>query len=82
MSSLRTSCARRTLRARRLLHRWIGSIAATRGQGTVEYVGIVIVIGVLLVALKAGVGDQGDAIGKKISKAVSGAIESVVQGKG
>jgi hypothetical protein len=82
MTSLRTTCTRRALRARRALQRWLGSLAATRGQGTVEYVGIVIVIGVLLVALKAGIGDQGDAIGKKISKAVSGAIESVAQGKG
>jgi hypothetical protein len=41
----------------------------------------VIVIGVLLVALKAGMGDQGGAIAHKISKSVSDAIQTVMDGK-
>jgi hypothetical protein len=50
-----------------------------RGQGTVEYVGIVIVIGVLLVAVKAGVGGTAaSALGKKISTSVSNAIQHVM----
>jgi hypothetical protein len=89
MSPIRTAyvrTARRTRHAlRRLLAalRWTGGrrLADCRGQGTVEYVGIVIVIGVLLVALKAGMGDQGGAIAHKISKSVSDAIQTVMDGK-
>ena len=90
MSSLRTACARTartTLHAvQRLLAGTIAKggvrgLASTRGQGTVEYVGIVIVIGVLLVALKAGMGDQGGTIAHKISKSVSDAIQGVIEGK-
>ena len=40
-----------------------------------------IVIGVLLVALKAGMGDQGGTIAHKISKSVSDAIQGVIEGK-
>jgi hypothetical protein len=56
-------------------------LASARGQGTVEYVGIVIVVGVLLVALKAGVGDTWHAIANKISASVSDAIQTVMDGK-
>jgi hypothetical protein len=55
-------------------------LASARGQGTVEYVGIVIVVGVLLVALKAGVGDAGHTIANKISASVSDAIQTVMNG--
>lgn len=90
MSSLRTACART---ARTTLHafywlltgptrtRRLRGLTSSRGQGTVEYVGIVIVIGVLLVALKAGMGDQGGTIAHKISKSVSDAIQGVIEGK-
>ena len=90
MSSIRTAwtqTARRTrdaIRALRAVQRWRSArrrLAGCRGQGTVEYVGIVIVIGVLLVALKAGMGDQGGAIAHKISKSVSDAIQTVMDGK-
>jgi hypothetical protein len=87
MSSIRTAwtqTARRTqdaIRALRPVPRWRRRLADCRGQGTVEYVGIVIVIGVLLVALKAGMGDQGGAIAHKISKSVSDAIQTVMDGK-
>jgi hypothetical protein len=63
--------ARSSARLRRL--------GTCRGQGTVEYVGIVIVIGVLLVAVKAGVGGAAaSALGKKISTSVSNAIQHVM----
>jgi hypothetical protein len=89
MSSIRTACARTAQRTRHavrslLAQRWRSGprrLADCRGQGTVEYVGIVIVIGVLLVALKAGMGDQGGAIAHKISKSVSDAIQTVMDGK-
>jgi hypothetical protein len=61
--------------------RWSGlrQLRTCRGQGTVEYVGIVIVIGVLLVAVKAGVGGSAaSALGKKISTSVSNAIQHVM----
>jgi hypothetical protein len=78
MSSFRTTYARVRGSARRALR----GLSACRGQGTVEYVGIVIVIGVLLVALKAGMGDQGGTIAHKISKSVSDAIQNVMDNKG
>ncbi|MDX6569268.1 MAG: hypothetical protein QOH15_1846 [Gaiellales bacterium] len=90
MSSIRTArtrTARTTARAVRWVirpGRWSayrGRLADCRGQGTVEYVGIVIVIGVLLVALKTGMGDQGGTIAHKISKSVSDAIQTVMDGK-
>jgi hypothetical protein len=67
--------ARARLRDRRL--------CSARGQGTVEYVGIVIVIGVLLVALKTGVaGKHGGQVGEKLTKALSDAIDSVMKKDG
>jgi hypothetical protein len=90
MSSIRTACARTARRARAAVRNLRAAprvraghrrLADCRGQGTVEYVGIVIVIGVLLVALKAGMGDQGGAIAHKISKSVSDAIQTVMDGK-
>ena len=57
-------------------------LASSRGQGTVEYVGIVLVIGALLIALKSGVaGDNGSGIAAKLTKAVSGAIDTVMKDK-
>lgn len=89
MSSIRTACARTAQRTRHAVRNLLAQrrrsgprrLADCRGQGTVEYVGIVIVIGVLLVALKAGMGDQGGAIAHKISKSVSDAIQTVMDGK-
>ena len=58
-------------------------LAASRGQGTVEYVGIVIVVGVLLVAVKAGIGKSGaHDIAAKISSSVTQAVQDVVGAKG
>jgi hypothetical protein len=79
MSSFRTTYARVSGSARRALR----GLSACRGQGTVEYVGIVIVIGVLLVALKTGVaGKHGGQVGEKLTKAVSDAIDSVMKKDG
>ena len=80
MNSLVRPCASACLVARRWVHDQLWhSLSSARGQGTVEYVGIVIVVGVLLVALKAGVGDSGHAIAGKISKSVSDAIQNVME---
>jgi hypothetical protein len=90
MISLRTACARTARTTRHVVRgllagsswkRRLRALSSSRGQGTVEYVGIVIVIGVLLVALKAGMGDQGGTIAHKISKSVSDAIQGVIEGK-
>jgi len=88
MNRIRTTGAhavRRTHRAAQRLvvaPRWsagLRRLRTCRGQGTVEYVGIVIVIGVLLVAVKAGVGGAAaSALGKKISTSVSNAIQHVM----
>jgi hypothetical protein len=87
MNRLRTAGAHAVHRthgtAQRLViaARWSGlrRLRTCRGQGTVEYVGIVIVIGVLLVAVKAGVGGSAaSALGKKISTSVSNAIQHVM----
>jgi hypothetical protein len=56
-------------------------LASGRGQGTVEYVGIVILVGALLIALKAGMGDKGGTIAHKISTSVSNAIQDVMDSK-
>jgi hypothetical protein len=58
-------------------------LASSRGQGTVEYVGIVLVVGALLLALKSGLGPGiGKEIGTKLTAAVAQAITSVTAGKG
>jgi uncharacterized protein (DUF697 family) len=58
-------------------------LAESRGQGTVEYVGIVLVVGALLLALKSGLGPSvGKDIGNKLTAAVAQAITSVSAGKG
>ncbi len=88
MESLRNRLGRHleTLRALRPLDRWHDAcrrLAMTDGQGTVEYVGIVLVVGALLLALKAGLGNSvGTTIGSKIGKAVGSAIDAVAAAKG
>jgi hypothetical protein len=51
-----------------------------RGQGTVEYVGIVLAVAVLLLALTGPLGKQNDAIARKIGGAVAHAIDTTVAG--
>jgi hypothetical protein len=89
MNAIWRTYARTAQRSHLALQRLLGAscwsaglrrLSSTRGQGTVEYVGIVIVIGVLLVALKTGVaGKNGGQVGEKLSKAVSEAIDSVMK---
>ena len=50
---------------------------ARRGQGTVEYLGLVLVIGVLLVAVSQHL-DGAGGVGKTISRAFGNAIDRVV----
>jgi hypothetical protein len=75
-----------SLRALRPIDRWQDAcrrLAMADGQGTVEYVGIVLVVGALLLALKAGLGNSvGTTIGSKIGKAVGSAIDAVAAAKG
>jgi hypothetical protein len=79
----RTHARRLQQRAEALWCRGLRRIAASRGQGTVEYVGIVIVVGVLLVAVKAGIGKSGaHDIAAKISSSVTQAVQDVVGAKG
>jgi hypothetical protein len=77
----RAHCMHSTAQRLVIAARWsrLRRLRTCRGQGTVEYVGIVIVIGVLLVAVKAGVGGSAaSALGKKISTSVSNAIQHVM----
>jgi hypothetical protein len=66
---------------RNLLDRWNDGcrrLASTQGQGTVEYVGIVLVVGALLLALKSGLGHGATtSISSKLISAVSQAIATV-----
>jgi hypothetical protein len=70
---------------RKLVARWNDGcrrLASAQGQGTVEYVGIVLVVGALLLALKSGLGtDVGTKVGGKLTAAVADAIDTVVKGK-
>ncbi len=59
----RTSLTRRRLRGR-------------RGQGTVEYLGLVLVVGVLLVAVSQHV-DGAAGVGKTISRSFGNAVDRV-----
>jgi hypothetical protein len=67
---------------RKLVARWNDGcrrLASAQGQGTVEYVGIVLVVGALLLALKGGFAHiSTTAISTKLVSAVSQAIASVV----
>jgi len=79
----RTNARRLQWHAAALCCRGLRRLAASRGQGTVEYVGIVIVVGVLLVAVKAGIGKSGaHDIAAKISSSVTQAVQDVVGAKG
>jgi len=64
------------LRVTRALRR----LRLARGQGTVEYVGIVLAVGVLLLALTGPLGKQNDAIARKIGGAVAHAIDTTMTG--
>ncbi len=50
-----------------------------RGQGTVEYLGLVLAIGALLLAVSVQVKGGGAGIGGQISKSMLQAISSITQ---
>lgn len=65
-----------------LLHRAGALLAALtdrRGQGTVEYLGLVLAVGALLLAVSVQVKGGGAGIGGQISKSMEKAISSVAQ---
>jgi hypothetical protein len=55
-----------------------GRLARRRGQGTVEYVGIVLAVGTLLLALATPMGHLAGPIAAKIAAAVKDAIDTTV----
>jgi H+/gluconate symporter-like permease len=57
-------------------HAWI---VQQRGQGTVEYVGLILLLGVILagVVTAAGTFDEGDSIPKTVMNKLKEAIEDV-----
>jgi hypothetical protein len=54
-------------------------MADRRGQGTVEYLGLVLAVGALLLAVSVQVKGGGAGIGGQISKSMEKAISSVAQ---
>lgn len=57
-------------------HAWMQQ---ERGQGTVEYVGLILLLGVILAGVVAAAGgfDEGDDIPKTVVKELKEAIEAV-----
>jgi hypothetical protein len=60
------------------LYRTYHHIAAERGQGTVEYVALILLVaGIFAAVVTAGGGDAGSRIAGKISKEIQDQIKSV-----
>jgi len=58
-------------------------LRSRRGQGTVEYIGLLLAIGVLLLAVNKGLGNGGAAgIPAKITSSIVTAIDKVVRDGG
>jgi hypothetical protein len=91
MRSIRNSYTARAAQARRLAQRlraarvWGSSydrLAESRGQGTVEYIGIVVVVGALLLAVKTGLtGDLTKTVAHAITQTVTDAIDQLTKKK-
>ena len=70
-----------------MAYRWMGRLHAQllhdeRGQGTVEYVGLILLIaGVIGAVVTFGDTFKGDGLGKTIVDKLAGAIEGVQGGK-
>jgi hypothetical protein len=59
--------------------RIVARLRTSRGQGTVEYVGIVLAVGALLLALGGILNhDAASAVGRKVQAAVVHAIETTM----
>lgn len=56
--------------------------ARERGQSTVEYLGLALAIGVLLMAVKSGLNNQGGGVAKAFAKKLEEAVAAVGGGKG
>ena len=69
-----------------MLYAWLGrahaALAAERGQGTVEYVGLILLVAVILAGVvKASGGLKDSTIAEAVIKKLKGAIDSVGEGK-
>jgi len=62
---------------RTALDRLVDALRARGGQGTVEYLGLVLAVGALLLAVSVHVKGGGDGIGGQISKSMERAIKAV-----
>ena len=51
-----------------------------RGQGTVEYVGLAMAVGVLLLAVSSYLGGQDHGIGSIVTSAIKGAVQRAAGG--
>ncbi len=60
-----------------LFGRFLAALRRRGGQGTVEYLGLVLAVGALLLAVSVHVKGGGDGIGGEISKSMERAIKSV-----
>jgi hypothetical protein len=60
-------------------HAALGRLGSQRGQGTVEYVGLILLIAVVLAGVVAASGGLGEdkAIGKKLIEKIKEAIDDV-----
>jgi hypothetical protein len=65
------------------LRRLADRLRTSRGQGTVEYVGIVLAVGALLLALTGALpGQAARSVGKKVEAAVVNAIDKTMGDSG
>ncbi|HWK26310.1 MAG TPA: hypothetical protein VNS09_07105 [Solirubrobacter sp.] len=65
------------------MYEWMGrahaALARERGQGTVEYVGLLLLVGVLIAGIVAASGKVGD---DSIAKAIVTKLKSAISGVG
>jgi hypothetical protein len=61
------------------LRRRAGSLGSERGQGTVEYVGLVLLVAVLMGGMVAAVGGLNSLPGKELAEAITKKIVQAVQ---
>ena len=66
------------------LHAALAGLREERGQGTIEYVGIIMLMAVVLAAVAsfAGAGDEGGKIAKTVVDKLKGAIDGIGAGEG
>ncbi len=69
----------RVARAVEELRQRAGSLRSERGQGTVEYVGLVLLVAVLMGGMVAAVGGLNTLPGKELAEAITKKIVQAVQ---